>query len=68
MKNFLKTIDAQLARGPFLFGTRLTAADFWLGSTYVSIATNDMAYGRAEWAQLLKEFPNFEKFGKNFVS
>ena len=67
-RKFFKTIETRLQRGPFLFGNQLTAADFWVGAIYVNYACNDMAYGRAEWAQLLKDCPVFERFGKAFVA
>ena len=60
-KKFLRTIEPRLLKTTFLFGGHhLTAADFWVGSVYVNHATNDMAHGRAEWAQLLIECPFFD--------
>ena len=46
---FIKLIQADLDKGGWLVGNKLTIADFWAGKLYVDLAINKHAFGRAEW-------------------
>merc|ERR1719263_1709878 len=66
---FLEQVEPY-ANGPgkFLFGDKLTYADFWVGAMYVDNFSNpNVGFGQGEWEKLLARFPGFDKFGKNFT-
>ena len=48
LPKFIKSIEPKLNNGKkFLFGDRLTIADFWIGGIYVNWASNpNIAYGK----------------------
>lgn len=67
MSSMCKDIAPRLAKGQFLFGSKLCTVDFWFGGVYTNIMTNPDAYGREEWAAFLKAHPAFEAYGKRFA-
>ena len=67
---FMPKIE-QYAAGPgrFLFGDKLTYADFWIGAFYNSkCACKDLCWGHqnGEWAAALQKTPAFVKFGEEY--
>ena len=64
----MKLLESKLNNGKkFLFGDRLTIADFWIGGVYVNWASNpNIVYGKEQWAEFLKNNPNFERYGERF--
>ena len=52
----------------FLFGDKLTIADFYYGQIYTNYFNNpNVAYGVERWTEALKEYPIFEEYGKRFT-
>jgi len=67
LPKFLKIIDPYCARGQFLVGSSLAPCDFWIGNLYVSGLGNAGFFAGADKCQaLLKQFPNFHKYGERF--
>ena len=64
----MKLIEPKLNNGKkFLFGDRLTIADFWIAGVYVNWASNpNIAYGKEQWAEFLKTNPSFVRYGERF--
>jgi hypothetical protein len=52
----------------FMFGNKLTEADFMIGAHYCNVVANPNCFGRAEFSKLLKDYPLFDKFGKAFMA
>ena len=68
MPNLLKAIDAQCAKGEFIAGKNLTAADFCIGGLYTNyLANKDISFAPEKWSGLLAQFPNFKAYGERFV-
>ena len=66
---FYAKIEANLkSNSKFLLGNKLYSCDFMVGKLYTDIVANPAAYGRAEFTQLLKDYPLFAKFGQNFAA
>ena len=66
----MKLIEPNLDSGKkFLFGDRLTIADFWIGGLYVNWAKNpNIGFGKDEWAWFLKTYPKFNSYGERFAA
>ena len=59
----LKKVDGK----KFLFGDKLTIADFYYGQIYTNYFNNpSVAYGSDRWTEALKAYPIFEEYGKRF--
>ena len=65
--SFLKEIDAACAKGEFICGPKITIADFAVGGLYTNYCANEhITFAKDKFAQILKDFPNFEAYGKRF--
>ena len=59
---FLTKIEPLCAGdGKFMFGDKLTIADFWIGGMYVNNFVNpNCPWGQGKWEELLEKFPGFK--------
>jgi hypothetical protein len=49
---------------------KLTVADFWIGTLYTDHCVNKNNVNKttlAVWADVLKMYPNFKRFGEDFA-
>ena len=53
--------------GKFLFGDKLTLADFLVGRVYTDYFTNALAGERLAFTNLLTLYPEFDTYGKRFT-
>ena len=52
----------------FLFGDKLSQADFWIGTLYTDhFANPNISYGKGQWDKILHRFPGFKKFGEHYA-
>ena len=56
--------------GKFMFGDKLTIADFWMGGVYVNnFANPNQPWGQeGQYTALLEKYPGFKQFGENFAA
>ena len=68
LPKFLKFIEPIAAKGTkFITGDKLALADFWVGGLYVNYFVNKaVGYAPEKFAELIKEYPAFEAYGKRF--
>ena len=64
----MEKLKERLARGGWLVGRRMTIVDYLIGSIYTDRATNELCYGRDEWASFLRKYQDFEAYGKRFAA
>ena len=65
LPTYLKEIDATCAKGEFICGPKLTIADFAIAGLYTNyLANENISFAKEQFAAILKEFPNFEAYGK----
>lgn len=67
----MKLVEHQLNNNggkQFLFGNKLSIADFWIGQIYTNYFNNPaVAYGADRWTEALKNYPTYEAYGKRFA-
>ena len=67
--DYFTKLEAILAKSKFICGDKLTVIDFWAGSFYFDRCINQGNPNKttlACWAELLKKYPNFKRFGEDF--
>ena len=67
---FIAKIEERLSKNKFLGGDKLVVADFWIGSMYTDKCVNrenKNAKAIECWAALLKKYPNFKRYGEDFI-
>lgn len=67
LPNYLKTLDADCAKGAFICGNELTIADFCVGTLYTNYFANPLTYDGDKWQAVLAKFPNFKAYGERFA-
>jgi hypothetical protein len=66
---FIAKIEPLVECSKFILGDKLTVIDFWVGALYCDKICNkdkNNAKHDACWAEVLKKYPNFKRFGEDF--
>ena len=71
LPNYLKVIEerCKACTTKFLFGDKVTIADFAIGQLYTNYLNNDkISFEVEKWTAVRDQFPAFKKFGETFAA
>ena len=67
LPTFMENIAQYIPTKGFIFGEKLSVADFWIGSFYTNFLNNPHGVCPEVWAQERKKYPAFVAYGERYA-